>query len=210
MKLVHISCRLPIFLSESIHPLFMAKLLIICALAILGCALKSQAIVYTVGDGAGWDISADFPSWIAGKTFYVGDVLSFQFSRYHTLNEVDKAGYDSCNASNALLSSSNGNTSVPLTTGGDKYFICGVRLHCLGGMKLKVGVTGNQSIAPASAPQSPGFHPQAPSSPIQKPSTDKHRLLPPPTNDSYHVAEGSMFVAWLCTFGALWLLFLRV
>lgn len=137
-------------------------------------------------------------------------VTAFQFSRYHTLNEVDKAGYDSCNASNALLSSSNGNTTVPLTAPGDRYFICGAQLHCLGGMKLKVGVIGNQSIAPASAPQSPASHPQAPSSPVQKPSTDSPLLLPPTRNGSYHVAGGSAFVAWLCTFGALWLLFSRV
>ncbi|KAG1362122.1 stellacyanin [Cocos nucifera] len=187
----------------------MANLLIIYAVAILGAALTSQATVYTVGDGAGWDISADFPSWLAGKTFYV----AFQFSQYHTLNEVDKAGYEGCNASKALLSSSNGNISVPLTTAGDKYYICGVRLHCLGGMKLKVGVTStSQSITPVSAPQSPAFHPQPPPSPIQnqKPSIDGNSLLPPFTSDSYHVAEASMFVAWLCTFGALWLLFLRV
>lgn len=53
----------------------MAKLLIIYAVAILGVALTSEATVYTVGDSAGWDISADFPSWLTGKTFYVGDVL---------------------------------------------------------------------------------------------------------------------------------------
>ncbi|XP_010933589.1 stellacyanin [Elaeis guineensis] len=188
----------------------MAKLLIIYAVAILGVALTSQATVYTVGDTAGWDISADFPTWLTGKTFFIGDVLTFQFSQYHTVNEVDKAGYDSCNASNALLSNGNGNISIPLTTGGDKYFICGVRLHCMGGMKLQVSVTTNQSIAPVSAPQSPVFHPQPPPSPIQKPSIDGNSLLPPFTSDSYHVTKSSMFVAWLCTFGAFWLLFLRV
>jgi hypothetical protein len=53
----------------------MANFLVLSALVIMGISLPGEATVYTVGNSAGWDISADFPSWVSNKTFYVGDVL---------------------------------------------------------------------------------------------------------------------------------------
>jgi hypothetical protein len=53
----------------------MGNFLLLSALVIMGIILPGEATVYTVGGGAGWDISADFPSWVSNKTFYVGDVL---------------------------------------------------------------------------------------------------------------------------------------
>lgn len=58
-----------------IHPL-MAKLLKMLALIVLSLGLSAEATVFTVGDSAGWDISADLASWVANKVFYVGDALS--------------------------------------------------------------------------------------------------------------------------------------
>ena len=51
--------------------------LALCALLLLvdGVARRAEAASYTVGNSAGWDLSADLPSWANGKTFYVGDVL---------------------------------------------------------------------------------------------------------------------------------------
>uniref|UniRef100_K3ZY72 Phytocyanin domain-containing protein n=1 Tax=Setaria italica TaxID=4555 RepID=K3ZY72_SETIT len=90
-----------------------------------GVARRAEATSYNVGNSAGWDLSADLPSWANGKTFSVGDVLVFQYSRYHTLAEVDEAGFKNCSAASAFLSRSDGNTTVPLTAPGDRYFICG-------------------------------------------------------------------------------------
>ncbi|CAM0903519.1 unnamed protein product [Alopecurus aequalis] len=139
----------------------MAQVLVALALCVVlahGVAWEAHAASYTVGNSAGWDISADLPSWADGKTFNVGDVLVFTYSKYHTLDEVDAAGFNSCSAANALLSRSDGNTTVPLTSGGDRYFICAHQTHCLGGMKLHVHVSGGSTVgAPAGAPQaSPG------------------------------------------------------
>ncbi|KAH0456089.1 hypothetical protein IEQ34_013996 [Dendrobium chrysotoxum] len=50
----------------------------------------------------------------------------FQYSQYHNVNEVDKEGYSNCNASNAILTSSNGNTSVTLTTTGENAIAAAV------------------------------------------------------------------------------------
>lgn len=54
----------------------MAKLLKMLALIVLSLGLSTEATVFTVGDSAGWDISADLASWVANKVFYVGDALS--------------------------------------------------------------------------------------------------------------------------------------
>uniref|UniRef100_J3NA50 Phytocyanin domain-containing protein n=1 Tax=Oryza brachyantha TaxID=4533 RepID=J3NA50_ORYBR len=45
----------------------------------------------------------------------------FQYSKYHTVSEVDAAGYRNCITANAVLTSSDGNTTVPLTAPGDRY-----------------------------------------------------------------------------------------
>ncbi|KAL0321702.1 UNVERIFIED_CONTAM: protein mago nashi2 [Sesamum calycinum] len=112
-----------------------------------------KATVYTVGDNAGWDISTDLDSWAKGKTFAIGDTLLFQYSQYHSVSEVTKENFEGCNTTNVLQSSSNGNTSFILTSPGDRYFVCGNKLHCFGGMKLHVSVLGNQAMSPAGAPQ---------------------------------------------------------
>uniref|UniRef100_A0A0E0KTG6 Phytocyanin domain-containing protein n=1 Tax=Oryza punctata TaxID=4537 RepID=A0A0E0KTG6_ORYPU len=124
--------------------------LALCVLLVHGAARTAEAASYNVGNSAGWDISADFPSWLDGKAFYVGDSLVFQYSKYHTLSEVDEAGYRNCSTTNAVLSSSDGNTTVPLTAPGDRYFVCGNELHCLGGMRLHVLVS--EPASPAGAP----------------------------------------------------------
>ncbi|KAK8946116.1 Uclacyanin-2 [Platanthera guangdongensis] len=132
---------------------------IVSGLVVLAC----EASLYTVGNAAGWDISADLPSWAAGKLFYTGDVLLFTYSQYHSVNIVDKNGFDSCNASNAFQRSTGGNTSVALATAGEKYFICGVLSHCLGGMKLRLHVS--KKVTAAAAPSlAPELSPVVPSS----------------------------------------------
>ena len=50
--------------------------LALCALFLVhGVVQRAEAVSYNVGNSAGWDPSADLPSWADGKTFNVGDVL---------------------------------------------------------------------------------------------------------------------------------------
>lgn len=77
----------------------------------------------------------------------------FQYSQYHSVDEVTKESYNGCNTTNALQSSRNGNTTYVLSAPGDRYFLCGNRLHCLGGMKIHVHTVENQAAAPGGAPQ---------------------------------------------------------
>lgn len=81
----------------------------------------------------------------------------FQYSSAYSVEEVTKENYDTCNTTNVLRSYGNGNTTVPLTRGGDRYFVCGNKLYCLGGMKLHVHVEDDKassSISPTVAPGS--------------------------------------------------------
>ncbi|KAK7356507.1 hypothetical protein VNO80_15780 [Phaseolus coccineus] len=131
--------------------LFIYYSLLFCLATI---TFKCSATTYTVGDSSGWDISTNLDTWIADKMFKVGDALVFQYSSGQSVEEVTKENYDTCNTTNVLATYGNGNTTVPLTRGGDRYFVSGNKLYCLGGMKLHVHVEGDdKSLAPTIAPK---------------------------------------------------------
>ncbi|KAK1366704.1 Phytocyanin domain-containing protein [Heracleum sosnowskyi] len=151
------------------------KLLVFLVAVILCFSSTCTATTYMVGDNSGWDISTDLDSWTSGKQFQVGDVLAFQYSSTHSVSKVKKDSYDGCNTSNVLESSSNGNTSFTLTQPGDSYFLCGNRLHCLGGMKLHVVTQGDSPAAsPAMAPQTGGGE-QGGGSSLPRPSSKSNK-----------------------------------
>ncbi|KAK8690598.1 hypothetical protein V6N13_074130 [Hibiscus sabdariffa] len=152
----------------------MARLILLCFLALFCFALPSHAATYAVGDTSGWDISTDLDSWAAGKRFNVGDVLLFQYSSSHSVNEVTKESFETCNTTNSLRTYSNGNTTVTLSNAGTSYFACGNRLHCLGGMKLQVNVEGDKAPSPVGAPEAQPQPPDTtprPSSKNDEPTT---------------------------------------
>ncbi|KAL8241560.1 hypothetical protein R6Q59_014914 [Mikania micrantha] len=122
--------------------LFLTILVITCF------ASRCLATTYAVGDSSGWDISTDVDSWARDKRFIVGDVLIFQYSSSHSVAEVNRASYQGCNTNSVLQPSSNGNTTFALTKPGDRYFVCGNRLHCYAGMKLQVVVDGKTADGP--------------------------------------------------------------
>ena len=127
----------------------------------------------------------------------------FQYSKYHTLDEVDEAGFKNCSAASAVLSRSDGNTTVPLAAPGDRYFICGNQLHCLGGMKLHVLVNqpaGGAGGAPAGAPS------QAPPQAALAPGTDDDAGVPRLfLGGSRRTAARPLLAAWLLVAAALFL-----
>lgn len=128
----------------------------------------------------------------------------FQYSKYHTLDEVDEAGFKNCSAAEPVLSRSDGNTTVPLAAPGDRYFICGNQLHCLGGMRLHVVVSQPAGGAPAAvgAPQSP---PEAGTGPALGPSTDDAGIPWLVLGGSHRatVGTGPLLVTWLLVAAAL-------
>lgn len=85
----------------------------------------------------------------------IGVCEVFLYSSTHSVWKVNKDNYETCNTKNVQESSSKGNSSFTLTEAGDTYFICGNKLHCLGGMKIKVTAIGESTVeSPAESPVS--------------------------------------------------------
>ncbi|XXG43748.1 hypothetical protein AAC387_Pa01g3716 [Persea americana] len=184
----------------------MAKLFLFLASLGLGLVLTCTATIYTVGDTAGWDISTDLSSWVAGKSFTVGDVLVFQYSSLHSVSEVSRDAYDNCEATNAVQSGRDGNTSIPLSAPGQKYFICGTMSHCLGGMRFQVSVKGNQASSPVGAPLAPESNDQVPT-PLPRPTNNINNPLPAtPSAGFLFNARESLHVIFFSMLGTiLWM-----
>ncbi|KAI9162607.1 hypothetical protein LWI28_028904 [Acer negundo] len=173
----------------------MANLFLVSVLSILGMALTSinAATTYTVGDTSGWDISSNLDTWANDKKFQVGDALVFQYSSSDSLCEVTKPNFDSCNTTNAINTYSNGNTTVPLTKPGARYFICGNKLYCFGGMKLQVNVEGDDQASPTGAPQT------QPEASLPQPSSKSNNPAAlVPSSSSISGRDNSVFLAFLC------------
>ncbi|EMS56683.1 Blue copper protein [Triticum urartu] len=116
-----------------------ALIVITVALTMLGTALGASR---TVGapDGS-WDLQTNYSQWVSRIRFTTGGELKFQYSAaVHSMVEVSKTGYDSCNGSNPIATFPTGNDVVPLANVGTRYFICGVSGHCDAGMKVEVNV----------------------------------------------------------------------
>ncbi|KAM0955702.1 hypothetical protein ACFX2A_024557 [Malus domestica] len=115
----------------------------------------AMAATYMVGGPNGaWDSSTDLQTWASLQSFLVGDNLNFQYSPNHDVIEVPKADYDSCQASNSIQSYTGGSTTIPLSSPGKRYFICGTIGHCSQGMKLEVNTLAT-SATPTASPISP-------------------------------------------------------
>ncbi|KAL5223575.1 hypothetical protein ABZP36_010214 [Zizania latifolia] len=92
---------------------------------------------YFVGDDAGWGKNLDW--WLAGKTFYAGDMLVFKYKKeFHDLTVVGGKGFRRCKVPRKLaVVMRTGYDQVTLRRG-NNYFICGMPGHCDAGMKLAV------------------------------------------------------------------------
>eukprot|EP01018_Ginkgo_biloba_P011359 Gb_14088 [translate_table: standard] len=140
----------------------------------------SLSAQYTVGDNQGWDSSTDLNTWISGKKFSTGDTLVFKYTSFHSLVEVNKAGYDSCSTANSVRTHSDGNTVITLSSAGKRYFICGTPGHCSGGMKVEVD-TQLAVSAPKTSPASPSPSAAAPPNvPSSSPSVSPTAAAPTP------------------------------
>ncbi|EOA28800.1 hypothetical protein CARUB_v10025032mg [Capsella rubella] len=146
-------------------------------LLVMAIVPASVAVTHTVGNANGWESGVDYTAWVTGKTFRVGDVLEFKYGPSHSVNEVNKAGYDSCGGT-PIDTHTDGDTKIDLETVGPKYFICPTAGHCVSGMKLAVTV-----VAAVSSPPTPSS--PAPSPPVAPPPTTGEES---PPSDGAHVA----------------------
>ncbi|MED6205019.1 hypothetical protein PIB30_014017 [Stylosanthes scabra] len=145
------------------------------------------------GPNGGWDTSSDLQSWALSQKFSVGDNLIFKYPPSHNVIEVTKGDYDTCQVTKPIQTYNDGNTIIPLTSPGKKYFICGTIGHCSTGMKLQIDTLATatspvESPSPQEIPiiPSPGPEGLTPSPSAESPSygvplLDTHTPLGTPT-----------------------------
>ncbi|KAI5345349.1 hypothetical protein L3X38_013226 [Prunus dulcis] len=121
----------------------MARATDLLAIALIVFPSMVLATEYVVGNDEGWNSGVNYYAWLDGKTFYVGDVLVFNYNAGdHNVIVVDADGYDKCSASPNWGSYDSGNDVIMLSSPGDNYYIC--QWHCdYTDQKLKVTVLQN-------------------------------------------------------------------
>ncbi|CAN0841697.1 Blue copper protein 1b [Linum grandiflorum] len=135
----------------------MAILMVAVVVAVAAMVPTTLAVKYVVGDDAGWtNKGVDYKAWAAGKMFYVGDVLVFNYAAgNHNVMKVNGTDFLACTkplAGPPPLTS--GKDEIPLLTSGRKWYICGATGHCDAGQKLVITVSDG-AASPAPTPSSP-------------------------------------------------------
>ncbi|KAI7744134.1 hypothetical protein M8C21_010922 [Ambrosia artemisiifolia] len=153
---------------ERNHHLAMPWMVILSAILIVPSSL---AATYNVGDNLGWATPTGgdpYAIWASQHTFVVGDALVFNFiSGSHTVANVTRSAFDSCNTGNPLSIQTNSPANFTINTIGRHYFICTILNHCSLNQKLTITARANTNNAPS--PTSPPGSP-SPSSPPMKSS----------------------------------------
>eukprot|EP00117_Sycon_ciliatum_P037364 scpid335/ scgid27970/ Fibrocystin-L; Polycystic kidney and hepatic disease 1-like protein 1 len=83
--------------------------------------------------------------------------ITFSWDGFHSLHEVSKSGYDSCDVvARPLVEWARASVARSLTisnlTVGRHYFLCSVSGHCLAGMKVEVDVRSKSLAPPLKVP----------------------------------------------------------
>lgn len=89
---------------------------------------------------------------------------------------------------------------MPLTRGGDRYFVCGNKLHCLGGMKLLVHVEGDKALSPALAPKAMAGSNQRTATVAQSPSSKKSTHF---SNGAVNFASDALHLVYIALVAAV-------
>ncbi|KAL3504358.1 hypothetical protein ACH5RR_034199 [Cinchona calisaya] len=108
-------------------------LVIIYGLAVASLADK---IEYTVP----WNKPVELLMFPAGKTFYPGDVLRFEYNPHTAaVYKVDIVGYNLCNIDQGTFLGDDGNTYYTIPTTGTFFFVS-YPFQCLEGNALAIEV----------------------------------------------------------------------
>ncbi|CAI0417409.1 unnamed protein product [Linum tenue] len=134
--------------------MLVSMIAVVAALAVLAPTMVS-AKQYVVGDDKGWTKDFDYTTWTAGKQFFVGDSLVFNYAQGgHNVFKVNGTDFMQCSKPLVGAPLTTGSDEITLKTTGRKWYICGVAGHCASGQKLVITVSDG-SAAPAPTPTSP-------------------------------------------------------
>ncbi|RZC66094.1 hypothetical protein C5167_009778 [Papaver somniferum] len=119
-----------------------SKLLFSFVLLAVAVPLMGNAVVWNVGDAAGWSGQAefDYAHWAARPAFLVGDdSLRFVYDPSITnVLEVSYCDFKSCDATSPLATYNTGDDTVPITKDGHQYFISANSVDCRNGLKVDI------------------------------------------------------------------------
>ncbi|KAL6319767.1 hypothetical protein AAG906_036825 [Vitis piasezkii] len=136
---------------EGPRPVWAVKVIMVIVIASIFFRCVS-ARNHTVGGPNGWDLASNLQVWSRSSTFYTGDNLVFSYTPNHDVLEVNQLDFARCRTISPLATHRDGETVVPLTNAGTRFFICGRRGHCTRGLRLMVQVLELPSAAPAFPP----------------------------------------------------------
>jgi hypothetical protein len=131
----------------------------------------------------GWIVPPGGPiaysTWAAGKTFFVGDTLVFNFQNgTQDVAEVTKAAYDSCDTYTPTTVLTTSPVKITLTTACDYFFTSTYSRHCSLGQKLAITVVASTASGPTPPPSTPV--PAPPRAPVTYVVGDKLGWIVPP------------------------------
>ncbi|KAJ6358151.1 hypothetical protein OIU78_005893 [Salix suchowensis] len=149
------------------------------AAAIIATLEATSGLRYTVGDSV-WSIPPQpdsYTNWSFSHTFYIGDVLVFDFDyEFFNVMQVSRLDYESCAALSPIRIFTRGPALAILFHEGVNHYICNISNYCDLGLKFSVLVhkfsySTGRSPAPSPLPPLPSLPPSSPpaSSPYSAP-----------------------------------------
>uniref|UniRef100_A0A0E0KJ84 Phytocyanin domain-containing protein n=1 Tax=Oryza punctata TaxID=4537 RepID=A0A0E0KJ84_ORYPU len=124
----------------------------VCALLVAVCACAALPATTTANKfSINWQPNTNYSDWPAKHgPFYKGDWLVFYYTAGQAdVIQVDAAGYNKCDATNAISNYSKGrNYAFELNETKTYYFICSYG-YCFGGMRLAIKT---EKLPPPSPP----------------------------------------------------------
>ncbi|XP_041004836.1 early nodulin-like protein 1 isoform X1 [Juglans microcarpa x Juglans regia] len=135
--------------------------LAILAFALFGALAQTTVAVTThvVGDSTGWVVPPSddplfYAGWAAKQTFFIGDILLFNFSTgSQDVARVSKEAFFPCNSTNPIFLEKTGPAKITLNSTGEFYFIGTFDNNCFRGQKLAINVTTSPGPTPSPTPR---------------------------------------------------------
>ncbi|EXC19950.1 Early nodulin-like protein 1 [Morus notabilis] len=108
------------------------------------------------------------------------DGAAFCYTPVHDVLEVEEEDHQSCDVSDPISTFNDGETVVPLSQEGPRYFICGRQGHCALGLKLEAQVLGVDETRSGSSGKGGGRSPATPKTPHHRSPPPNQSPPPPP------------------------------